>query len=338
VLDPDVFFSPLLILESFRPLPPLSVLCVGQPTPKPSVPPSHMPTHKPSVAPTAMDTAAVAVEFTLSSTLTPNNERKAQLKATVEERVAADLGLASVAVENFDVAYVIAGARRLGLGASTPARKLVAYDWTASFTVKAPLSAAGLADSSELVGSVVATLTSSAFVSQALSRAKADVDTASVASGVSVALRPGSTPSPSTAPAPPTPSPVASAPTPPTSPTPATTPATEASSKSKSKGNSSGSTDAASLGILIAGVVVVLVAIGCGVRKVRQYQASKALDAKAMDEAYDRVGGEFETDLDAPKSRKVKPPMKPTIGGSSHDFRNLPQSNIQMAPTRAVEL
>jgi hypothetical protein len=255
------------------------------------------------------DTAAVAVEFKLTSTVTPSGHRTAQLKATVEERVAADLGVSSVTVDDFAIA-VVQTSRRLGLiqpsslaagqqshghGGPSP-RKLATYDWTTSFTVKAGLGSAGLASHSALATSVTTTLTSAAFVSQASSRAQANVDTATVAAGVTTVGRPSSAPSlpPTSAPTTkpvlaPTVSPVVAA-APPTGAgsltgTPAAAVADAGDSSGGSSGGGGGGPDMASLGGIIGGVVAVLLVLGCVALKVRQQRVAKAHVANSVNEA-----------------------------------------------------
>jgi len=254
------------------------------PTAQPTLPPTPLPTQTPSIAPTTGDIAAVSVEFTLTSSLTPNNNRKAQLKTTVEERVAADLGVSSVSVDDFSVTSALQpSARRLGSGSvhsATHTRKLAAsYLWTTSFTVKADLAAANLADHAALASSVSTTLTSTNFVSQASSRAKADVNTASVANGVAALSRSvNPTAFPTATPVlAPTSAPVAPTPVPPTTPVAPTTPAATPGSDNNAddKDDDSG-LDSALLGGVIAGAVAVLLFVGVMVVVCKKRQSLRA--------------------------------------------------------------
>jgi len=272
-----------------------------EPTGQPTLPPTPLPTQTPSIAPTTGDTAAVSVEFTLTSSLTPNNNRTAQLKATVEERVAADLKVSSVTVDDFVVTSVQTSARRrLGSGSGkATTRKLVAYVWTTSFTLKADLAAASLADHAALASSVTTTLTSTDFVSQASSRAKADVDTASVSNGVAALFRPTAAPTAGTLLAP-TSAPVGPTPVPPTTQTtPAATPGSGSNADDK---DGDDGLDAVPLWGIIAGCSAVLLIIGVTVVMWQKRPSLRAFQMRLLNNSVERAPTTMRTQTSAPQN------------------------------------
>jgi hypothetical protein len=196
------------------------------PTGVPTKLPSKMPTSVPTMFPTSLDTVTIITSFDLTSSAVPTSSDEVSLKSTL----ANELDVSETSIKDFSLTYTTSRRVRRHL--------LTTYTWTAAFEVSVSLASTSSTTSDELATSVSSTITSSSFTSSVATSTGATVDTASVST---VVVTRSPTMNPTKAPK-------------------------KKNKKTKSAFESSTGLNAASLGGMAVGALLLIIGCGCFIK------------------------------------------------------------------------